>query len=58
MTVLNPLAFGNARAIPQQSISTVSNVDDIETHIEDVERVRGKKYLEVVDLAVSDRERG
>ena len=30
VTVLNPLAFGNPRAIPQQAISTVSNVDDIE----------------------------
>ena len=29
MTILNPLAFGNARAIPQQAISIVSNVDDI-----------------------------
>jgi hypothetical protein len=57
MTLLNPLAFGNTRAIPQQSISTVSNVDDIETHIKTVERVRGKNYLEVFDLSVSDRER-
>jgi FRG domain len=57
LTVLNPLAFGNARAIPQQSISIVSNVDDIETHIQEVERFRGKKYIEVFDLAARDRER-
>jgi hypothetical protein len=57
LTVLNPLAFGNVRAIPQQSISIASNVDDIETHIENVERVRGKKYLEVFDLSVTARER-
>ena len=36
LTVLNPLVFGNARAIPQQSICTVSNIDDIETHIKNV----------------------
>ena len=44
-TILNPLAFGNARAIPQQSISIVSNVDDIETHIETVELVHKKRVL-------------
>jgi len=56
LTVLNRLAFGNARAIPQQSISIVSNVDDIETHIQSVELARDRKYLEVFDLPVSDRE--
>ena len=55
-TILNPLAFGNARAIPQQSISIVSNVDDIETHIDTVELVHKKKYLEAFDLAASDRD--
>ena len=29
-SIINPLAFGNSRAVPQQSISVVSNVDDIE----------------------------
>lgn len=55
-SIINPLAFGNARAIPQQSISIVSNVDDIETHIESVEQVQNKKYLEVFDLPVRERD--
>lgn len=55
-TILNPLAFGNARAIPQQSISIVSNVDDIETHIETVELVHKKSYLEAFDFAANDRD--
>ena len=54
--MIDPLAFGNARAIPQQSISVVSNVDDIETHIETVEQIRNRKYLEVFDLMASDRD--
>ena len=54
---MNPLVFGNARAIPQQSICTVSNIDDIETHIKNVELARGKKYLEVFDLPANDRDR-
>jgi len=56
MTILNPLAFGNARAIPQQAISIVSNVDDIESHVQSVEQIRSKNYLEVFDLSVSERE--
>lgn len=56
VTVIDALAFGNARAISQQSISTVSNVDDMETHIDIVAQQHGKKYLEVFDLAASDRE--
>lgn len=56
VTVLNPLAFGNPRAIPQQAISTVSNVDDIEGHIQDLERSSGKFFLEAFDLPRSERD--
>ena len=53
-TILNPLAFGNARAIPQQSISIVSNVDDIETHIETVVLIPGMSlgHSAIMSLAV------
>jgi hypothetical protein len=37
VSVLDALAFDNLRAIPQQSISTISNVDDIETYVQTVE---------------------
>jgi hypothetical protein len=55
VTIINALAFGNARAIPQQSLSLTSNVDDIETHIALVEGEQLKRYLEVFDLPASDR---
>jgi hypothetical protein len=55
VTGINALAFGNARAIPQQSLSLTSNVDDIEAHIALVEGEQGKRYLEVFDLPASDR---
>jgi hypothetical protein len=55
VTIINALAFGNARAIPQQSLSLTSNVDDIENHIALVEGERGERYLEVFDLPASDR---
>jgi hypothetical protein len=55
LTIIDALAFGNTRAIPQQSLSLISNVDDIETHIDNVERQHGKRYLEVFDLPASNR---
>ena len=57
VSVLDALAFGNPRAIPQQSISTTSNVDDIETYIENVEDRESQKYIEVFDLSMSQRSR-
>jgi hypothetical protein len=42
---------GGAGVIAQQAISTISNVDDIETHIRVVEGIRGTIYLEAIDLA-------
>jgi hypothetical protein len=55
VSVLDALAFGNPRAIPQQSISTTSNVDDIETYIQEMEISENRKYLEAVDLPASER---
>jgi hypothetical protein len=56
VSVLNALAFGNPRAVPQQSISTITNVDDIESHILILENQTGKVYLEVFDLSAADRQ--
>jgi hypothetical protein len=55
VSILDALAFGNVRALPQQSISTISNVDDIESHIQEVEANFRKTYLEVFDLPTSSR---
>ena len=55
VSVLDAVAFDNPRVIPQQAISAISNVDDIETHIRLVEGIRGTIYLEAVDLPARDR---
>ena len=55
VSVLDALAFDNPRVIPQQAISTISNVDDIETHIRLVEGIRATIYLEAIDLPARDR---
>jgi len=56
VSVLDALAYENIRATPQQSISTTTNVDDIETHIQTVEALRATKYLEAIDLRATDRQ--
>jgi hypothetical protein len=49
------LAIENERMIPQQSATTVTSVDDIETFIKSKENESGKKYLWAIDLPVRDR---
>ena len=55
VSILDALAFGNTRALPQQSISTLSNIDDIESHIQQVGKNMSKSYLEVFDIHASER---
>jgi hypothetical protein len=51
-----PLGINNTRLVPQQALSTISNVDDIEEYIEEIEAARGKTYLQVIDLPGSERQ--
>jgi hypothetical protein len=44
----------NTRMIPQQAVSTVTNVDDMETYILSKESAE-KKYLSAIDLPLCDR---
>ena len=55
MTMLEPLATNNPRALPQQSISTVTNIDDLERYIRDVEARDSKSYLRAIDIPASER---
>jgi len=52
---LIPVAINNPRMVPQQALSTVANVDDIEAFIDFNEQAMGKTYLEVIDLPLSER---
>jgi hypothetical protein len=53
-TVLEPLALNNPRVVPQQSVSSVTNIEDIEAYLMIREREMGKQYLRVIDLPVSE----
>lgn len=46
-------ARNNERMLPQQSVSTVTNIDDMETYIT---AAAGGPYLRALDLPVSERE--
>ena len=55
MTVLEPLATDNPRAIPQQSISTITNIDDLEHYISTRATAARKTYLSAIDIPASER---
>lgn len=57
VTVLAPLAINNPRALPQQSFSIVTNIDDIEAYIRHREVERSISILRVVELPASERTR-
>lgn len=50
------LGIGNLRMVPQQAVSTLTNVDDVETFIMSSESQAGKKFLSAIDINASDRE--
>jgi hypothetical protein len=49
------IAIDNERMIPQQSVSAVTNVDDIETYIRGMERKQERSYLSAIDLPIRER---
>jgi hypothetical protein len=50
------IAIENERMIAQQSVSTVTNIDDIESYIRSKES-ETKKYISAIDLPVRERRR-
>lgn len=54
-SLLDPLAIDNQRMVPQQSIVSVTNVDDIETYIRKREQEQSKSFLRIFDLPVASR---
>jgi len=57
ISVLEFVPMENERLIPQQSMSTLTNVDDIETYIRDKEPESKTVYLSAYDLPVSERKK-
>lgn len=53
-SVMEFIAIENERMVPQQGISSVTNIDDIETYIRSMEK-DGISFLKIIDLPVSER---
>ena len=53
-SIMEFIAIDNERLIPQQSISSLTNVDDIETYIRSKESGE-RRYLQIIDLPLRER---
>ncbi len=53
-SILECLALENPRMVPQQALSSVTNVDDIESYIKQREGEKGKTYLTAYDLPANN----
>jgi hypothetical protein len=54
-SILGFMALENERVIPQQSVSTITNLDDVESYIRYCESQTGDKYLTIIDLPATER---
>jgi hypothetical protein len=55
LSIIEFLAIDNERLIPQQSATTVTNVDDMEAYIRDKENQKSCAYITAVDIPASER---
>lgn len=49
-------AHNNPRFVPQQSIASFSNVDDMESFIRDHEKSTSRKHLSIIDIPGTERQ--
>jgi FRG domain len=55
VSVLDFISVDNDRLVPQQSVSTVTNLDDVESYLRLCEARTGEIYLQAIDLPVRER---
>jgi FRG domain len=56
-SILDAVAINNSRMVPQQALSSVTNIEDIEVYIDGkaAKHDPKRKYLQVIDLPVDQR---
>jgi hypothetical protein len=54
LSVMEFVGIDNPRMMPQQSVTTITNVDDIEDYVMN-NRVNGEEYLGAFDIRISER---
>ena len=55
VSVIEFVAVENERLIPQQGVSTITNIDDIETYVRTKERESERTFLTAIDLPLHER---
>jgi hypothetical protein len=56
LSVVDFIALDNSRMIPQQALTTVTNVENIEAYLLEKENSTGECFIEAIDIPASDRE--
>jgi hypothetical protein len=56
LSVIEFIAVGNPRLVPQQAVTTVTNIHDIEAYILEKEAETGVRFLKAIDIPASKRE--
>jgi hypothetical protein len=55
LSIMEFLAIENQRLVPQQSVTTVTNIDDVESYIKTMENKNNCSYLTAIDIPASER---
>ncbi len=56
LSVMEFIAIDNPRLVPQQAITTVTNIDDIEAYVLEQETNDDIQYLQAIDIPANERE--
>ncbi len=56
LSVIEFIAINNPRLVPQQSVTTITNIDDIETYVLEREMGSDIKFLEAIDIPAKERD--
>lgn len=55
-SVVEFIAINNKRLVPQQSVTTATNIDDIEAYVIERETQSQKEYLKAIEIPAKERE--
>jgi hypothetical protein len=56
LSVMEFISIDNPRLVPQQAVTTVTNIDNIEAYILEKQEMDGVKYLRAIDIPANERE--
>lgn len=56
LSVMEFIAINNPRLVPQQAVTTVTNIDDIEAYVLDRQAETGIEFLKAIDIPAKERE--